>query len=176
MVKAQLAQAYRAPGVDGRPLMSDKYLLENIIETEYPDTVQREIDAQLLPATSQKVKKLIDAAREQQWMDDHPDTVALAEKNLGQPISLYPEDIQALAALLQKQMQGAPGLGQMVAQADQLAGGGGLGLPPGQGPAGANPAALPAQLQMTPDQALPEPNQLAASQARRQRPVNSPTE
>jgi len=174
MQQAQLAQAFRAPGVDGRPLLSDRDIRDSVLEFEYPDTVERNIDAQMLSATSKDVQKLIAAAQEQRWMEDHSDTVALAEKKLGEPMRVYPEDMAAIMTILQKSMQGAPGADVMLAQADQMAAGGGMGLPPGQGPVGPNPAAMPSQMMMSPEEALPDPTQLAQSQPRRGKPVNGP--
>lgn len=170
MVVAQLAQAYRAPGADGRPLMDDRTILETIIEHEYPDTVGRRIDQQLLPAESQEIKKLQIAAREQIWMEENPSTLQKAEKRLGEAMNLRPEELKTLLGLLMKLQGGAVGLEQMLAMADQAAAqplaaaqGGPLGGP--------NPAALPSQFQMT-EEPMPDQSLMVASQARRGRPVN----
>ena len=175
MVEAQLAQAYRTPGGDGRPLMDDRTILEEIIEAEYPDTIQRRIDAQLLPPKSPDVDKVLTAAREQQWFDDHPEALEAADKRLGEALNLRPQELQAIVAMAVKQALGAQGAPQLLAAAEQ---GAATGQPPQMpmlgAPPGANPAALPSQLSMTPEQALPNPQELAASQARRGRPANPP--
>ena len=172
MVKAQLAQAYRAPGVDGRPLMDDRTIAEDIIEAEHPDTIQRRIDGMLLPAKSKNISDMLTAAQEQQWMDDHPETMALADKRLGEALSLRPQELQAIIQLAVKQALGAQGAPQLLAQADAMAGGQPPMGMPGQGPVGMDPAALPSQMQLGADPAAQtnqDPAMLAASQAQRGR-------
>lgn len=173
MVLAQLAQAYRTPGADGRPLFDDHTIREEIVETPFPDTVERRVDAQMLPAQSKEIADLLKAAREQKWMDDNPETVALAEKRIGKALDMRPEDVMQLLKLLMKAQGGAAGLEQMLALSEgQAAGALPPGMPPGGmgAPPGANPAALPSQMMMTPEQGLPNPDELAASQERRGRP------
>jgi hypothetical protein len=172
MVKAQLAQAYRTPGADGRPLLDDKTILEDIIEADYPDTVDRRIDAQFLPAESPDIKKFLIAAREQQWIEDHPDTMKLVDKRLGEQINLRPEELQQIIAIAVKQALGAQGAQQLLAAGDAAASGQPVQMPPGGfgAPAGPDPSTLPSQMQMSPEQALPNPQELAASQERRGRP------
>jgi hypothetical protein len=169
MVIAQLVQAYRAPGPDGRPMIDDLTLLEEFIGADYPDTIRRRLDQQMLPPQSPDVNKMQIAAAEQKWMDDHPETMKLADKRLGEAIALRPDELQAIIQMAVKQALGAQGMGPMLDQADAAASGQMPMLPPG-GPGGPNPAALPSQMMMTPEQALPNREQLAASQERRGKP------
>lgn len=176
MQKAQLIQAFRAPGVDGRPFFSDREL-RSLWGGESPESSEREIDAQLLLNDSPDVKKLIVAAREQRWMEANPEIQELADKRLGKALELRPQELQQMIAIGVKMALGAQGGDQLLALGDQAATGQPVQLPPGGiAPPGMNPAAggLPSQMQMTPEQALPDRNQLAASQARRGRPVNPP--
>jgi hypothetical protein len=169
MQKAQLIAAFRAPGTDGRPFMSDREL-RTLWGVENPETSEREVDAQLLLNDSPDVKKLIIAARVQRWMDANPEIVKLAEKQMGAPIPQ--EQVMAMMQLLMKQAQGAQGLPQLLAQADTLAAGGQPMGAPAQGPVGMDPAALPSQMQIGADpgaQNQADPALLAASQAQRGR-------
>lgn len=169
MQKAQLVAAFRAPGVDGRPFMSDREL-RALWGTENPETSEREVDAQLLINDSPDIKKLIIAAREQRWMEANPEIVKLAEARLGKP--MYPDQVMQLVQMLTKTMQGAQGGPQLLAQADAMAAGGQPMGAPGQGPVGMDPAALPSQMQIGADpgaQNEQDPALLAASQAQRGR-------
>ena len=164
MVKAQLAQAYRTPGTDGRPFMDDLSLYD-MLGFENPNEIRSRIDAQVLPAQSPEISKLVTAAREQAWIEANPEVVKLAEKRLnpeGLP-DLKPEQVQQLLAMLsmmQAQPAGQPGM----AGAPQL----------GAGPMGGmNPGAMPSQMMMT-EQEIPELEPMVASQARRGRPENNP--
>jgi len=173
MQKAQLIAAMRAPGVDGRPFMDDRSALETIWEAEHPDLIKRRIDQQLLPAQSQEVAKLIQAAAEADWKEENPTIVKKAEKILnpdGLP-AIKPDQMMALLEIISKYQQGAQGLPDILGQAGMpgavaMAGG------PGGAPGGPMPGAMPSQLQMTPEQALPNPATLPSKQARRGKPQN----
>lgn len=172
MVIAQLVQAYRTPGADGRPMIDDLTLLEEFVGADYPDTIRRRLDQQFLPAESPDVKKLQIAAAEQKWMDDHPDTIKKAEERIGEALRVYPDQLQAMIAMGVKMALGAQGAPQLLAQAETMAAGGQPMGAPGQGPVGVDPAAMPSQMMMTPEETLPNRDELAASQARRGKPAN----
>lgn len=171
MQKAQLIQAFRGPGVDGRPFLSDREL-RSLWGGENPETSERQIDAQLLLNDSPDIKKMIIAAREQRWMEANPEIKELADKRLGEALSLRPQELQAIIQIAVKQALGAQGAQQLLAQADTMAGGGTPMGAPGQGPVGMDPAALPSQMQIGADpaaQTRQDPAVLAASQAQRGR-------
>lgn len=172
MQRAQLAQALRAPGTDGRPLASDQFIREEVLEMDYPDTVDRQIDNELLPLQSPDVKKITLAAQEKAWFDDNPKVLEMAEKKLGEAMRVYPDELRQMVDILVKDgiaklMGQDSGLGAMLAQAE----GGAPGGPMGAG-GGMNPAAMPAQMQMTPEDVLPDPATLPAKQAQRGRAQN----
>ena len=155
MVKAQLAQAYRAPGVDGKPLLDDQTILEKILEIEHPDTVARRVREQLLPSTSQTVQTIILSASEYEWMEENKELVKLAEKRTGLP-PLSVEQMAQLQAMMAQiaQAQAAP----------QLPPGAPPPLPTNGGPP---PETLPSQTMMQPADEIPELPTLEMSQNRR---------
>lgn len=177
MQKAQLAAAFRAPGPDGSPLVDDLTLLEDVLGLDYPDTIRRRVAGQMLPAKSQAVQKLLVAAQEQAWMNDNPSTLELAEERLGKSMDLTPDQLKQLVGVLVKmELMRAQGQDPQIEQLLMAAGqqGGAPALP--AGPGGMSPQVLPSQLQMTPDEVLPDGATLPASQARRGRPVNNANE
>ncbi len=167
MMRAQLAQAFRAPGTDGRPMLADRDVLERVLEMPDPDTLARHIDDQLLPASDQEVARLLGLARLSAWMERNPEIVALARKQMdAAPVM---GDKQEAAGKMMDEMQAQPGGLDALAQA--------VGLPPQGQPMGQpmgqpHPAAMPSQMMMTPEEALPNPATLPASQARRGKPRN----
>lgn len=168
MVKAQLAQAFRAPGADGKPLLDDRTILETVIEVEHPDQVAERIDEQMLPAQSQFVRDLSIAAAEQEFLENNREMVRRVEKlepsKLPASITQWIEQrAQQLAQEMHAQMMQQ----QAQAQAQQAQ---------QQAQAGPPPGAMPSQMAaggVPPDQ-IPELTQ--AAQARRGKPVNAPNE
>ncbi len=168
--RAQLAQAYRAPGPNGLPLMDDLTILEDVMEQEHPAEIGQRIAQQYLPARSQEVLKLQTAAEEQDWIDENPDIVKQAEKRLN-PEGLSPLDNDKAAMMmqiLQKAMTDPMAMQQLMASMGMADNANGMMPGAPQGPAGGPmPQVMPAQMQMTPEQALPQAATLPAKQARR---------
>ena len=172
MVKAQLAQAYRAPGVDGKPLVDDQTILE-MLEFEHPDLINQRIREQLLPAQSKEIAKTSVQAAEQEWMTENKEVVKLAEKrtNPENMPSMSPEEIQQLVDVMVKQRmaemsgQGSE-LPQMMAAAEQ--GPPQEGMPQtGGGPPGVPPEVMPTQMNMSPEDVVPDLPELEQYQNRR---------
>jgi hypothetical protein len=170
MVKAQLAQAYRAPGVDGKPLVDDQSILE-MLEFEHPDLINQRIREQLLPAQSKEIAQTSVQAAEQEWLTENKEVVKLAEKrtNPENLPSMSPEQIQQLVDVMVKQrmaeMMGQGGqLPQMMAAAEQ----GPQPLPQNGGePPGVRPEVMPTQMGMSPEDVVPELPELEQYQNRR---------
>jgi hypothetical protein len=80
MIKAQLASAFRNPGVDGSPLLDDRSILESVLELNNHDEIARRVREQMLPKLSPKIQEMLTMATEQQWIDDNKSLVKLAEK------------------------------------------------------------------------------------------------
>lgn len=158
LVKAQLAQAYRAPGVDGKPLLDDQTILEEILEIEHPDTVSRRVREQLLPSQSPSIQTIILAASEHEWREENKELVKLAEKRAGLP----PLAIEQMAQL--QAMIAQLGAAQVNPQLAAVAPAPGA-LPGANG--GVSPEALPSQFSMSPEEEIPELPTLEASQNRR---------
>ena len=171
MVKSQLAQAYRTPGVDGKPLVDDQSILE-MLEFEHPDLIRQRIREQLLPAQSQEINKTSIAASEQEWMQENKEVLKLAEKrkNPENMPSMSPEEIEKLVDLMVKQklaqLTGQGGqLPQMMAQAAQMPP---EGLIPQNGAQpGVPPEVMPTQMSMSPDDVVPDLPDLQQRQNRR---------
>jgi hypothetical protein len=171
MVKSQLAQAYRAPGVDGKPLVDDQSILE-MLEFEHPDLIRQRIREQLLPSQSQEINKTSIAASEQEWVQENKEIVKLAEKrqNPDNLPTMSPEQIQQLVDLMVKQkfaeMTGQGGqLPQMMAQADQMPP---EGLVPQNGAQpGIPPEVMPTQMAMSPEDVVPDLPDLQQRQNKR---------
>jgi len=180
MVKAQLAQAYRAPGVDGKPLVDDQSILE-MLEFEHPDLINQRIREQLLPAQSKEIAQTSVQAAEQEWLTENKEVVKLAEKrtNPENMPKMSPEQIKQLVDVMVKQrlqeMMGQGGqLPQMMAAAEQgpqmmaAAAQGPQPLPQnGGGPPGVRPEVMPTQMGMSPEDVVPELPELEQYQNRR---------
>ena len=170
MVKAQLAQAYRTPGVDGKPLVDDQTILE-MLEFEHPDLINQRIREQLLPAQSKEIAQTSVQAAEQEWMTENKEVVKLAEKrtNPENMPKMSPEQIKQLVDVMVKQrlqeMMGQGGqLPQMMAAAEQ----GPQPLPQNGGePPGVPPEVMPTQMSMSPEDVVPELPELEQYQNRR---------
>lgn len=189
MQRAQLAAAYRAPGVDGRPLMDDRTILETVLEADHPDLIHARIEQQLFPAKSQAVTKIMQDAAEYDWMQENPETIEKARKQAEavQP-KLTPDQMKiAMQTLLQHMDGNLPQLPGLVGATPPVGPDGmpvqggppGAGAPPGMSggipgiaPGGPSSAAMPPQMQMTPEQGLPNPVTLPSAQARRGKPRN----
>lgn len=187
MQRAQLAAAYRAPGVDGRPLMDDRTILDTVLEADHPDLIAARIRQQLLPASSDAVKKTIEGAAEWDWMQENPETVEKAKKQqeASQP-NLTPDQLKIAMQTLMAHMDGKlpqlPGLvgatppvgpdGQPAGAQPPQGPPGMSGGIPGIAPGGPSSAALPPQMQMSPENGLPSPVSLPSAQARRGKPRN----
>jgi hypothetical protein len=171
MVKSQLAQAYRTPGVDGKPLVDDQSILE-MLEFEHPDLIRQRIREQLLPAQSQEINKTSIAASEQEWMQENKEVVKLAEKrqnpdklpNMSQDQIVQLVDIMIKQKLAELMGQGGQ-LPQMMQQAEnqpppEL-------IPQNGAAPGVPPEAMPTQMSMAPDDVVPDLPDLQRRQNRR---------
>ena len=171
MVKAQLAQAYRTGGVDGKPLVDDQTILE-MLEFEHPDLIRQRIREQLLPAQSKEISQTSVKAAEQEWLTENKEVVKLAEKraNPDNLPSMSPEQIQQLVDVMVKQrmaeMMGQPsplqGMVQSAGQQEPMP------LPQQEGGApGVPPEVMPTQVGMTPEDVVPDLPELEQYQNRR---------
>ena len=171
MVKSQLAQAYRTPGVDGKPLVDDQSILE-MLEFEHPNLIRQRIREQLLPAQSQEINKTSIAASEQEWMQENKEVVKLAEKrqnpdklpNMSQDQIVQLVDIMIKQKLAELMGQGGQ-LPQMMQQAEnqpppEL-------IPQNGAAPGVPPEAMPTQMSMAPDDVVPDLPDLQQRQNRR---------
>ena len=135
MIKAQLASAFRNPGVDGQPLLDDRSILESVLEMDNHDEVARRVREQMLPKLSPHIQEVLTMATEQQWLDDNKSLVKLAEKRK-QQVKEEEQQLQ-LQAQTMGQMQQANGvenpnaMAQFAAMMQQQGGG----MQPGMGAA-----------------------------------------
>ena len=170
MVKAQLAQAYRTPGVDGKPLVDDQTILE-MLEFEHPDLINQRIREQLLPAQSKEIAQTSVQAAEQEWMTENKEVVKLAEKrtNPENMPKMSPEQIQQLVDVMVKQrLQEMMGQGRQLPQMMAAAEQGPQPLPQNGGePPGISPEVMPTQMSMSPEDVVPELPELEQYQNRR---------
>ena len=193
MIKAQLASAFRNPGVDGQPLLDDRSILESVLDIDNHAEVSRRVREQMLPKMSPHIQETMTLAAEQQWLNENKTLVKLAEKRR--------KDIEEEQAekLMLEQQSAPPGMPQQGGvppeAADQFMQmmqgqqGGGIGGPnplampmlPQQGatmpqigmaPGAMSPQAMPSQMQMTAQDLIPDiPQELILDQMRRaQRP------
>ena len=177
MVRAQLAQAFRAPGADGMPLLDDRSILTDIIEVEAPDDVQRRVANQMLATRSPEIQKLMVAAQEQAWIEDNSTMMDLAQKRLNPDNmpTLNGEKMKKLIALMRKHEQakamGMPGLESLLNSSPpiQAAPAGAI---PGAAGGGPPPEVMPSQMMMGGPPEQPPLDMLVASQQRRGKPVN----
>lgn len=175
MARAQLIQAFRAPGADGLPFTDDLTLQEMFMPEMHPGTIAERLREQFLPKQSQEIGKLLLAASEQEWLEGNPKLLKKADKRLnpeGLP-PIGPEQMQALQRIMQLLQGGADQNVLMQALAQAEGGGTGMMPMPGQpGAVGANPAVMPSQMTMQPEETLPDPVTLPGKQARRGREAN----
>ena len=193
MIKAQLASAFRNPGVDGQPLLDDRSILESVLDIDNHAEVSRRVREQMLPKMSPHIQETMTLAAEQQWLNENKTLVKLAEKRK--------KDIEEEQAekLMLEQQSAPPGMPQQggvppeaaaqfmqMMQGQQGGGTGGpnpLAMPmlPQQGatmpqigmaPGAMSPQAMPSQMQMTAQDLIPDiPQELILDQMRRaQRP------
>jgi hypothetical protein len=172
-VKAQLAAAYREPGSDGKPLMADVDILEHVLEVPHPELSQRHIREQLLPTQSKTIDEIIIKASEQQWMDENEKMVKLAEKRVeaeaageGLPL-LTPEQVTNLmqVASVMQQAGGPEALQMLLQQAET--GATPAEMAQGSPTSGFSAEAQPPQITMSPDDVLPDPEQVKMRQQQR---------
>lgn len=170
MVKAQLAQAYRTAGVDGKPLVDDQTILE-MLEFEHPDLINQRIREQLLPAQSKEIAQTSVQAAEQEWMTENKEVVKLAEKrtNPENMPKMSPEQIKQLVDVMVKQrLQEMMGQGRQLPQMMAAAEQGPQPLPQNGGePPGVSPEVMPTQMSMSPEDVVPELPELEQYQNRR---------
>ena len=193
MIKAQLASAFRNPGVDGQPLLDDRSILESVLDIDNHAEVSRRVREQMLPKMSPHIQETMTLAAEQQWLNENKTLVKLAEKRKKDI-----EEEQAEKLMLEQQFA-PPGMPQQggvppeaadqfmqMMQGQQGGGTGGpnpLAMPmlPQQGatmpqigmaPGAMSPQAMPSQMQMTAQDLIPDiPQELILDQMRRaQRP------
>ena len=193
MIKAQLASAFRNPGVDGQPLLDDRSILESVLDIDNHAEVSRRVREQMLPKMSPHIQETMTLAAEQQWLNENKTLVKLAEKRK--------KDIEEEQAekLMLEQQSAPPGMPQQGGAPPEAAAqfmqmmqgqqGGGTGGPnplampmlPQQGatmpqigmaPGAMSPQAMPSQMQMTAQDLIPDiPQELILDQMRRaQRP------
>ena len=189
MIKAQLASAFRNPGVDGQPLLDDRSILESVLDIDNHAEVSRRVREQMLPKMSPHIQEMITLASEQQWLNENKTLVKLAEKRK-KDIEEEQADKLALEQQSAPQQGGVPP--EAAAQFMQMMQGqqgGGIGGPnplampmlPQQGatmpqigmaPGAMSSQAMPSQMQMTAQDLIPDiPQELILDQMRRaQRP------
>ena len=189
MIKAQLASAFRNPGVDGQPLLDDRSILESVLDIDNHAEVSRRVREQMLPKMSPHIQEMITLASEQQWLNENKTLVKLAEKRK-KDIEEEQADKLALDQQLAPQQGGVPPeAASQFMQMMQGQQGGGIGGPnplampmlPQQGatmpqigmaPGAMSSQAMPSQMQMTAQDLIPDiPQELILDQMRRaQRP------
>lgn len=189
MLQMQLAQAFRAPGADGKPQMSRLDIAANILKDPHPEETIRRADLEWLETNDEEVKGVRLAALRYLWKKDNAATVKDAERELNPDpdkefeklkAGLTPERleqlIEAKARALMVQMQGGPPPEQQMAMAQeaQAAQQRQALIPPTALPYqenGPSPEVAPTQMSMTqapqPMEATPE---MVAMQMRRGRP------
>jgi len=179
MIKAQLASAFRNPGVDGQPLLDDRSILESVLEMDNHDEIARRVREQMLPKVSPHIQELLTMATEQQWLDENKSLVKLAEKRKKQ---LQEEQMQQQ---MQQQMMGQ--MPQPMGQGGEGGGANPLAMPTlpqqgatmpqlGVGPGAMSPQVMPPEMGMTMESMIPQvPQELIADQMRRSaRPPKPP--
>ena len=189
MIKAQLASAFRNPGVDGQPLLDDRSILESVLDIDNHAEVSRRVREQMLPKMSPHIQEMITLASEQQWLNENKTLVKLAEKRK-KDIEEEQADKLALEQQSAPQQDGVPPeAASQFMQMMQGQQGGGTGGPnplampmlPQQGatmpqigmaPGAMSSQAMPSQMQMTAQDLIPDiPQELILDQMRRaQRP------
>ena len=189
MIKAQLASAFRNPGVDGQPLLDDRSILESVLDIDNHAEVSRRVREQMLPKMSPHIQEMITLASEQQWLNENKTLVKLAEKRK-KDIEEEQADKLALEQQSAPQQGGVPPeAASQFMQMMQGQQGGGTGGPnplampmlPQQGatmpqigmaPGAMSSQAMPSQMQMTAQDLIPDiPQELILDQMRRaQRP------
>ena len=189
MIKAQLASAFRNPGVDGQPLLDDRSILESVLDIDNHAEVSRRVREQMLPKMSPHIQEMITLASEQQWLNENKTLVKLAEKRK-KDIEEEQADKLALEQQSAPQQGGVPPeAASQFMQMMQGQQGGGIGGPnplampmlPQQGatmpqigmaPGAMSSQAMPSQMQMTAQDLIPDiPQELILDQMRRaQRP------
>lgn len=131
----QLVQAYRTPGPNGVPLMSDEDLLTKVARDPHAEATLRRARLQALAATDPEIQQIAAAAGREEWKRANPAAVKAWEKAQNPDPdaefeklkkTLTPEAfdqlVQAAAEMRHAQMMGAdPGqvLGAAQAQAAQ---------------------------------------------------------
>ena len=189
MIKAQLASAFRNPGVDGQPLLDDRSILESVLDIDNHAEVSRRVREQMLPKMSPHIQEMITLASEQQWLNENKTLVKLAEKRK-KDIEEEQADKLALEQQSAPQQGGVPPEAaaqfMQMMQGQQGGGTGGpnpLAMPmlPQQGatmpqigmaPGAMSSQTMPSQMQMTAQDLIPDiPQELILDQMRRaQRP------
>ena len=168
MIKAQLASAFRSPGVDGSPLLDDRSILESVLEMDNHDEIARRVREQMLPKLSPHIQEVITMSDEQSWLENNKTLVKLAEKRKAK---IAEEQQQAQEMQMQQQPDAGgmppnplqmPTLPQQGATMPQL----------GKTAGAVAPQTLPSQTTMSPSDLIPDvPQELVLDQMRRsQRP------
>ena len=109
MTQSQIAQVMRAPGVDGKPMMSDVDINRLVFKRERPEELAKNIEMQLFAAQDPEVQKIKQAAMGKVWKDDNAVMVKTADKILNPPSEdatfekfkreLTPEKMKALVKM-----------------------------------------------------------------------------
>jgi len=80
MLRSQLAQAFRAPGPTGAPLMSDLDLHENILRSDDPAGMVARASAQMFELTDPEIAEIRSLTMRENWKKDNKDMVREFEK------------------------------------------------------------------------------------------------
>ncbi len=164
MIKAQLASAFRSPGVDGQPLLDDRSILESVLEIDGHDEIARRVREQLLPKVSPHIQEMLTLSSEQSWLDDNKSLVKLAEKRKAKLV-----EEQKLLELKKQEdalMQGDAGGNPLAMPVLPQQGATMPGI--GKTSGAVAPQTLPAQTTMSPSDLIPDvPEELVLDQMRR---------
>ena len=168
MIKAQLASAFRNPGVDGQPLLDDRSILENVLEIDNHDEIARRVREQMLPKVSPAIQETMTLAAEQSWLDDNKVLVKLADKRKAKLL----EEQEMVAQMKAMQAQESEGMPPNPLEMPMLPQQGATMPGIGIGAGAVAPQTLPAQVNMSPSDLIPDvPQELILDQMRRaQRP------
>ena len=168
MIKAQLASAFRSPGVDGSPLLDDRSILESVLEMDNHDEIARRVREQMLPKLSPHIQEVITMSDEQSWLDNNKTLVKLAEKRKAK----IAEEQQEAQEMQMQQQPDAGGMPPNPLQMPTLPQQGATMPQLGKTAGAVAPQTLPSQTTMSPSDLIPDvPQELVLDQMRRsQRP------
>src|SRR3990167_8871525 len=82
MLRAQLAQGFRAPGPSGTPLLSDRDIHEQILRTDRPEEATARAWAQIFEATDPEIADIRKTVLRERWKKDNREMLREYEKAL----------------------------------------------------------------------------------------------